>query len=110
MGGPPPFTITQRQPPRRPRRPRRPSPQKRASLPPVTSRPPIPRWLALAAFLALVTSAALTAWSVLTNRADFSAATEQPATPQSNEAEEHPAAGTQHPDQLGALATEEEIK
>ena len=65
----------------------------RASLVFVNSRPPIPRWLALAAFLALVASAALTAWSVLTDRADFGAAAEQRATPQSNEAGEHPAAG-----------------
>jgi len=62
----------------------------RASFALVDSRPPIPRWLALAAFLALVASAALTTWAVLTDRADFGAAAEQSATPQSNEAGEHP--------------------
>jgi len=65
----------------------------RASLALVDSRPPIPRWLALAAFLALVASAALTTWSVLTDRADFGATAERQATPQANEAGEHPAAG-----------------
>jgi len=82
----------------------------RASLVLVDSRPPIPRWLALAAFLALVASAALTAWSVLTNRADFGAAAEQRATPQAKEAAEQPDAGGLHPQRLGALGTEEEIK
>jgi hypothetical protein len=65
----------------------------RASLALVNSRLPIPRWLALAAFLALVASAALTTWSVLTDRADFGAAAEQRATPQSNEAGEQPSTG-----------------
>lgn len=82
----------------------------RASLALVDSRPPIPRWLALAAFLALIASAALTAWSVLTDRADFGAAAEQLATPQSNEAGEQPDAGGREPQRLGALDTEEEIK
>ena len=82
----------------------------RASLALVSSRPPIPRWLALAAFLALVTSAALTAWSVLTDRADFGAAAEQRATPRVNEATEQPDAGALRPQRLGALGTEEEIK
>jgi hypothetical protein len=76
----------------------------------VTSRPPIPRWLAFAAFLVLVASAALTAWSVLSDRADFGAAAEQPATSQSNEAGEHPAAAGHQPDRPGALGTKEEIK
>ena len=65
----------------------------RASLALVDSRSPIPRWLALAAFLALVASAALTTWSVLTDRADFGAAGERQATPQSNEVGEQPSAG-----------------
>ena len=82
----------------------------RASLRLVTSRPPIPRWLALAAFLALGASAGLTAWSVLTDRADFGAAAEQRATPQVNEATEQPDAGALHPQRPGALDTEEESK
>jgi len=82
----------------------------RASFALVDSRPPIPRWLALAAFLALVASAALTTWSLLTDRADFGAAVEQRATPQPNEAGEHPAAGGRDPQRLGALGTQEEIK
>ena len=65
----------------------------RASLALVDDRPPIPRWLALAAFLALVASAALTAWSVLTDRADFGSAAEQRAALRSNKAGEEPAAG-----------------
>jgi hypothetical protein len=78
----------------------------------VDSRPPIPRWLALAAFLALVASAALTTWSVLTNRADFGAASERQATAQSNEAGEHPSAGgAGSPTQrLEVLATEKETE
>ena len=82
----------------------------RASLVLVNSRPPIPRWLALAAFLALVASAALTAWSVLTDRADFGAAAEQRATPPSNAAGEHPDAGARRPQRLGALGNEEKSK
>jgi hypothetical protein len=82
----------------------------RASLALVNSRPPIPRWLALAAFLALVASAVLTAWSVLTDRADFGAAAEQRATPQAKQAAEQPNAGALHPQRPEAPGTEEEIK
>jgi hypothetical protein len=59
----------------------------------VDSRPPIPRWLALAAFLALVAAAVLTAWSVLTDRADFGAAALHPAAAESNQTGEQPAPG-----------------
>jgi hypothetical protein len=59
----------------------------------VDSQRPIPRWLALAAFLALVASAALTTWAILTDRADFGAAVEQPVEAHSKEAAEQPAAG-----------------
>ena len=109
MGGPPAFTITQRQPSRRPDSVKT-RWELRASLALVDSRPPIPRWLALAAFLALIASAVLTAWSVLTDRADFGAAAEQRATPQSNQAGEQPDAGGREPQRLGALGTEEKIK
>ncbi len=65
----------------------------RASLALVDSDRPIPRWLALAAFLALVASAALTAWSVLSDRADFDAAAQRHTSAQSSETGEQPSAG-----------------